>query len=371
MKINIRSYLNKYFWILQLLPGTLCLWNNNFTNWKSLASFIKRSYTNTASVCYQFLCMSLWAPCGFDGEWKTEGSLRGLGFERKKGNIWFQKAEVQIEATPMLLFPAEQPNKLLSTSTSSSKSLVLLELSEDTAVRPQNPLWGRGCQGCGRGCAATPASGQHQHVLHVQLSPDSCESKVLCGCWMGFERVKLLHLVPLPRFQQLVQADTGSFAARTLVIGASPAEYLCARWSGRAWEPGSSWEHFQAPVLVPFYPCFLIHFFSCTYTRVKAVFPELSDSTAFQAWGFFNVTWSKVLPVLPCRADASGAEWQHPHTPGLVPFLYQPCGDIQAVGIGTVWEIHEEHSQMEAGGWSPLLGFGIKCDFFFSDQDVN
>lgn len=140
MKINFRSYLNKYFWILQLLPGKLCLWNNNFTNWKSFASFMKCSYTNTAWVCYQFLCMSLRVSCGFDGEWKTEGSLRGLGLERKKGNIWFQKAEVQIEATPMLLFPAKQLNKLLSSSTSSSKSLRLLEWSEDTAMRPLKPL---------------------------------------------------------------------------------------------------------------------------------------------------------------------------------------------------------------------------------------
>lgn len=111
MKINIRFYLNKYFWILQLLPGTLSLWNNNFTNWKSLASFIKCNYTNTARFCDQFLCMSRWVPCGFDGKWKTEDALRGLGFDRRKGNIWFQKAEVHKEATPMLLFPARQAAK--------------------------------------------------------------------------------------------------------------------------------------------------------------------------------------------------------------------------------------------------------------------
>lgn len=196
MKINIRSYLNKYFWILQFLPGKLCLWNNNFTNWKSLASFIKCNYTHTAWVCDQFLCMSRWAPCGFDGKWKTEDSLRGLGFEGKKGNIWFQKAEVQIEATQMLLFPAEQPTSCwTSTSTSSSKSLVLLELSEDTAARPQNPLWGQGCQGWGRGCSATLPSGQHQRMPQLCLSPHSCEYKELCRCWMVLERVKLLHSV--------------------------------------------------------------------------------------------------------------------------------------------------------------------------------
>lgn len=44
---------------------------------------------------------------------------------------------------------------------------------------------------------------------------------------MVLERGKLLHLVHLRRFQQLGQADTGSFAARTLLIGASPAQELC------------------------------------------------------------------------------------------------------------------------------------------------
>lgn len=111
VKIHIRFYLNKYFWSLLLLPGKLCLWNNNFTNWKSLASFIRCNYTNATWVCDQFLCMSCWAPCGFDGKLKTEGSLRGLGFDRKKDNIWFQKAEVQKEVTPMLLIPAEQAAK--------------------------------------------------------------------------------------------------------------------------------------------------------------------------------------------------------------------------------------------------------------------
>lgn len=217
------------------------------------------------------------------------GKLRALRGDldlkrKKKGNIWFQKAEVQIEATPMLLFPAEQPNKLLCTSTSSSKSFVLLELSEGTAVMPQSPLWGQDCWGYGRGCFPTLASWQHQHTLHLHLSSHSREYKELCRCWKVLERVKLLYSVHLTCFQQLVQADTGSSAVKTLLTGTSPAQYLCACWSGCTWEPGSSWEH---PVLVPFHPCFLIPFFSCTNTRVKAVFLELSGSSAFQAWGFF------------------------------------------------------------------------------------
>lgn len=180
----------------------------------------------------------------------------------------------------------------------------------------------------------------------------------------GVGKGKIAAFSPPHTFPAVSSSWHWQFSVSTLLIGPAQLSTCVPTSVAMLEEPGRSWEHHQALVLVPFYPCFLIHFFSCTYTRVKTVFLELSGSTAFQAWGFFNVTSSKVLPILPCRADASGAEWQHPHTPGLVPFLYQPCGDIQAVGTGTVWDIPEEHSQMEAGGWSPQLGFGIKCDFF-------
>lgn len=40
------------------------------------------------------------------------------------------------------------------------------------------------------------------------------------------------------------------------------------------------------------------------------------------------------------------------------------------MGIGTVWEIHEECSQMEDEVCSPQADFGTKCNFF-TDQYVN
>lgn len=102
MKISIRSYLNKYFWILQLLHGKLRLWNNNFTNGTSLASLVKSISTSIAWVCYQSFMGESLCTLRFWWETKNWGLIEGNWIWKKKGDILFQKAEVQIEATPML-----------------------------------------------------------------------------------------------------------------------------------------------------------------------------------------------------------------------------------------------------------------------------
>lgn len=161
MKISIGFYLNKYFWILQLPHGKLCLQNNDLTNWNSRPSGVAtRALHEFAANC---LCTTHCAHWGFDGKWQTEGSSRRLGFERKKAIFLFQEAEVQIEATPMLLFhgndvagwfveqqalPARRPPRAWCCW---------------SCRRTQPLMWGRGCQGC---CRRT-----------------CCSSGIGAGCW--------------------------------------------------------------------------------------------------------------------------------------------------------------------------------------------
>lgn len=281
--------------------------------------------------------MSHCAHCGFDGKWKTQGSLRGLGFERKKGNIFFQKAEAQIEATPMLFFHANDVAKqFVEQQAIKFQHIILREPCAAEVVRGHSKTRWREAE-AGRDAAggrvAAPAPGQHQ-----RLSPRSCESRVMGGRRMVYKRVRLLRLVHLYHFQQLIQDDAGSCDVRTLLIENSPMRYLCAHRSGCASEPDGTREHLQALVLVPFYPYFLIHFFSCrsfcAYTEGKSSQSVWEHS--FPSLGFLNVTWSKVLAFLPCRIDASGAGWHHLHTPELTPSLYHLYSGIQAVGLRSV-----------------------------------
>lgn len=129
--INISEFYSCYlancaYGIITLQIGNLLPHSSSVTT-LTLYEFVPNFYAGVAGRLVVLM-----------GNRKLRALWGDLDLKGKKDNIWFQKAEVQIAETPMLLFPAEWTNKQLSTSTSSSNSPVLPELSEDTAVRPQN-----------------------------------------------------------------------------------------------------------------------------------------------------------------------------------------------------------------------------------------
>jgi len=211
VKISIRSYLNKYLWILQLLHSKPCLWNNNFTNWKSLASLIKCTYTSIAGVCYQSFMHESLCTSWFWWEMKNWGLIEGTWIWKKKGNIWFQKAEAEIEATPVLFFHTSGvANQFVKQQAIKFQHVILREPRAAEVVR-------------GRSSSATePArvrprlSGMLREdvlpdvlplraapALAAALPPRSSESGVICGRRMVCERMRLLCLVHVILFSTI------------------------------------------------------------------------------------------------------------------------------------------------------------------------
>lgn len=274
-------------------------------------------------------------------------------WREKKGNIWFQKAEVQIEATPMLLFPAEQLNKLLSTSTSSAEAV--RGHSSDApkpSVRPRLlGMWQRMFSNSGiKAAPAHAASASFLSLTWIQRTLQVLE---------GFGEGEIAVFSPPHMFPAVSSSWQWYFFCEDPANWNQPSPvpvcllewlYLRTRQQLRTSSACSI-----SSVFLDSLPQLYLH-------KDKICVPRAVWQLSFPSLGFFfNVTWSKVLPFLPCRAEchsASGAEWQHPHTPTLVPFLWRH----PVYGHWNSWR--DPQGSFLNGSWR-LYCSGRIWDFFF------